>query len=152
MQRSIPSLSITNKTIQSYVLYEKEQIVSSFESTSLQKDYLKHEMNFSPCYSIATVKDYAKMLRQYIPMLKFIWTIPLLNRVQLANCNDVECMMTLCVPFIVTLKGYTEITGDRRPQFSYNPRFLHFGNGIRCMNLTLKGIVKIFPRLITKRH
>ena len=33
-----------------------------------------------------------------------------------------------------------------------NPRFLHFGNGIRCMYLTLKGIVEICPRLITKRH
>ena len=30
--------------------------------------------------------------------------------------------------------------------------FFHFGNGIRCVNLTLKGIEKIWPLLITKRH
>ena len=63
-----------------------------------------------------------------------------------------------------------QVAKDRNPVFFQRPlvfscwilfkgtfrdhksEILHFGNGIRCMNLTLKGIVKIYPRLITKRH
>ena len=50
------------------------------------------------------------------------------------------------------LKGYSEIIAVTTPSiFIKSKIFLHFVNGIRCMNLTLKGIVKICPCLITKR-
>ena len=54
---------------------------------------------------------------------------------------------------MVKLKGtYRDHSRDNALNFHKIRDCLHFGNGIRCMNLTLKGIEKICPPLITKRH
>ena len=69
----------------------------------------------------------------------------------------------LCIPLGMSQVHYTvynilikrifrDDSCDSALNFHKIRDFLHFGNGIRCMNLTLKGIVKICPRLITKRH
>ena len=51
---------------------------------------------------------------------------------------------------IATIMESKKLAGQN--PFSKWVIYMHFGNGIIYMNLTLRGIVKICPRLITKRH
>ena len=79
---------------------------------------------------------------------KYIWNFTcILSHLSIVSTND-HRFLAKPVYYFSMIKGiFRDHSSDNALK-----RFVHFGNGIiRCMNITLKGIVKICPHL-SQRH
>ena len=110
-------------------IWKMRTLVSRFSYHSSNYIWSKISFGLMCCHLTWISIEHLKMEKQ---ISSVIWSSRIPTVIGRGNTRSDTHLITVLMPAI--------------------PRCLHFGNGIRCMNLTLKGIVKICPRLITKRH
>ena len=91
----------------------------------------------------------APVVTRFIVIRPIEWNLGIGLRLEILGCAGWLVMSKLPIPILL---GDSEISRWQAPQFSSNPKCLHFYFCIVCVSLNLKGILIPCLRWTTNRH